>query len=144
MIYDRCPQGHRYSGHLVNSNGRRYQSCQTCRAAATRRYRARLGGAPADVLVSSAPTVAMLRALCRMAWPVVELASRIDIKPHRIYALTGKWQITENVHRSLAEKVRATYNELSMIHGPSPRTAAWAKRRKWSPPLDLDDDELEW
>jgi hypothetical protein len=144
MIYEKCPQGHRYDGHRTKPNGKVYQVCRTCQLDATRRARARKRGHPVDVLVPAGPTVARLRALCRMAWPARELASRTGVQIHHIYRLIGEWQDTPCIHQSLAEKAEATYNELSMIHGPSTRTAAWAQRRKWPPPMDLDDDELDW
>ncbi|WP_344004083.1 hypothetical protein [Nocardioides lentus] len=94
-----------------------------------------------------------LQALCAIGWTGPELAARLGVSPARVNHLTvGHWNL---VHRAVAAKVAALYDELSMTVPTDPdvlaprqiRTHARARKlaakKGWAPPLAWDDHDLD-
>lgn len=114
--------------------------CRPCRDAAARyeRYRQyrRAQGRP----LHHHPCAVQRRvqALAAMGWTVRAIARDAGVAESalwRSYSGNVRW-----VADSTYQRVRAAYDRLSMVHGPSTRARRHAERNGWPPPLAWDND----
>lgn len=97
--------------------------------------------APADTYVPAIGAARRIRALQTLGWTLTHIADAAGITAARLdwTARHPDGTLPAGAHRT----VRDVYDELSMRLGPSSRTAAYAKRAGWMPPLAWDDDEID-
>lgn len=119
--------------------------CDPCRAAHAeykrqlwrRKYMLRVS----DLYVPSIGTTRRIRALQAIGWRLGDIDQALghgDGWNNYAHNLTRQ----DRIHASTAAKVAAVYERLSMTPGPSGRTRAIAKNRRWAPPLawnNIDD-----
>jgi len=74
-----------------------------------------------------------------IGWPLEVLDERLGFKRSALSQVV----IRDWVMATTAEKVRAIYDELSMIPGPSDYGRVRAVNRGWVPPLAWDDDTID-
>lgn len=135
-----------YKRHM-NANARRraagetaVPSCQECRdvrAAWQRDYEKRRVLLRSErVMVSSLGTRRRLQALAVMGWAWPELSRRLgSMSPSSLSMIMR----APRVKRESAEKIRALYDEVSMVPGESAVAVTRAVRKGWAPPLAWDD-----
>lgn len=116
-----------------------------CRCAdarnAYRVYRKRIReGRHTPRLVDGTGTRRRLEALAAIRWPSSEIAERLGRRAHRSVSLLRN---CKDVHVSTARRVAAVYDELSMTIGPSEKTAQYAQKHGWVPPLAWDEDTID-
>ncbi len=92
----------------------------------------------AGALVDPTGTIRRLRALMANGWPARELAMRLDC--HTPALQIKPWRRCTS---STAAAVRALYEHLQDVPGPSPRTAALYRNRGYLPPGWWDDDTID-
>lgn len=83
-----------------------------------------------------------IRALMVMGWSHKAIGQKTGLSQTVLTAITSGRRKT--ILHCTKDKIDALYEETSMIHGPSSRTAKYGKQKKWLPPLAWDDiDDLE-
>jgi len=100
-----------------------------------------LAHAPGAMRVPAIGTARRVRALQALGWSIAHIAEAAERS-----AAGLEWAVAHpdgvlptSAHRA----IRDVYDQLSMRLGPSHRTAAYAKRAGWAPPLAWDDDEID-
>jgi transcriptional regulator with XRE-family HTH domain len=139
MTDPRCGEVRGYRAHWREN---RLPTCKPCRdamaawerAAAIRRYINRGGQ-----LVDPLGTRRRMQALAALGWPLAEIGNRVGMSPQQVSRMFR----TGRVHRTTEAKVRALYDELSMIPGPSKRARDVALRKGWAVPLAWDDEKID-
>lgn len=105
------------------------------------RKRAREGRSIPQV-VDSLGTARRLQALAAIGWSCPALAVELGYNSYAaVTYLQRRYRPT--VLRSIAERVVAVYDRLSMTPGPSVRAVRTAARNGWSPPLAWNDGEID-
>lgn len=84
-------------------------------------------------------TTRRLQALQWMGWPAKEIAARVGSTESTIRSLKGRKRFST----SLAMRIAAVYEQLSMTAGPSPMAAAKARGAGHAPPAAWDDDTID-
>lgn len=92
--------------------------------------------------IDSTGTRRRLQALSYLGWTSRDLAGRMGHRDHSV-VLDIVNGVSATVRRDTATKVARLYDELWDQPGPSTRTAAWARRNGWVPPLAWDDDRID-
>lgn len=93
-------------------------------------------------VVNSLGTARRLQALAAIGWSCPALAAELGYGSYAaVTYLQRRYRTT--VLRSIAERVSAVYDRLSMTPGPSVRAVRTAARNGWAPPLAWDDDEID-
>lgn len=90
--------------------------------------------------VDATGTVRRLRALVTIGYPQAHLAAELGVHPGNFSTLILR---ANHVLASRARAVRALYDRLWNIPGPSSRARADAARRGWFPPLAWNDDTID-
>ncbi|WP_162830358.1 hypothetical protein [Amycolatopsis palatopharyngis] len=80
-----------------------------------------------------------VQALGWMGWSVPEIERRCGVAPCTLYRLLLKGRLSY----SLAQRVAAVYDELSLVQGPSKQSATKARISGHAPPLAWDDDTID-
>ena len=116
-------------------------ACGPCKAAMARYQNARvlmeMRGERATV--PAVGTIRRIQALVCMGWSMPTLSQRLGAaQPQTIQNLARKPH-DARIRVATAEKIRALYDELSMLHGPNRVGAARAASKGWAPPLAWDD-----
>lgn len=100
-------------------------------------------------LVDSTGSVRRIRALIAIGWSQAKLADRLGITPQNFWLAAGTRPM---ILLRTARAVRRLYDELSMqlppedtpaARGAASRARAYAAARRWSPPLDWDEDKID-
>lgn len=101
--------------------------------------RRRVGRHPAAI-VDPTGTMRRLQALGALGWTAAELGARLGVSSRAVTQLrSGRYR----THVRNAEKVRALYDELSMLPGPSSRCVVLARRHGWAAPLAWDERSID-
>lgn len=118
------------------------EKCVACRRAhaekrADYRRRRYLHHAPLSVDATGARR--RIHALAAIGWSLAGQSRMLEMGDTAAHKITArKW-----LHVETAAKVRALYDELSMMPGPSVRARREAQRKGWAPPLAYDDDTID-
>lgn len=88
-------------------------------------------------------TMRRLRALQRMGWPGPVIAERLGVKVGTIYTVCLRGGGHGRVSFAFAAKVRALYDEISHLPGPSKAAAVKARNRGYPSPMAWDDDTID-
>jgi len=135
---DRCGSELGYQLHITD----RTEPCAPCRRAhADKRadYRRRRYLNRAPLSVDATGSRRRIQALAAIGWSLGEQSRRLGLNASMAHKIT----IRSWVWPQTADKIRALYDELSMVPGPSQRARNDAKRRGWLPPLAFDDDTID-
>jgi hypothetical protein len=89
--------------------------------------------------VDATGTRRRLQALAAIGWPTTHLATRLGTSQRSVQ----RWYHQRTVQRSIAERVAALYEALSMIPGPNLAARTRAHAAGWVPPLAWDDEVLD-
>jgi DNA-binding NarL/FixJ family response regulator len=130
------------SRHRTASDYRYGCRCPEAREA-YRLYRKRgREGRGVPQVINSLGTARRLQALAAIGWSCPDLAVELG---YGSYAAVSYLQRRDRptVLRSIAERVAAVYDRLSMTPGASVRAVRTAARNGWAPPLAWDDDEID-
>ena len=142
------PRGRHQHGHYL-AYERDHCRCFPCRLAWSQ---ARLAYNATGSYLTSSPrfiprhgTDRRIQALLALGWRHSDITARLtEIDP---LAATQSDQLLRRpgpyVWASTAEAVRAVYDQLAMIPGPSKRNRDRARKLGYVPPLAWDDDELD-
>lgn len=128
---------------IVNIADGRHAACS--RAAAERLLTTSeadiLAHVPDDVRVPAIGAARRIRALQALGWTIAHIADAADLTAAGLEwaARHPNGTLPAAAHRAICD----VYDQLSMCLGPSHRTAAYAKRAGWMPPLAWDDEELD-
>lgn len=87
-------------------------------------------------LVSALGTTRRMRALARVGWGQPEIAARLGVTNYRSLSKITR---QAEVHREMADKIKALYAELAWQDGPNYLAKANSKHRGWPGPMDWDD-----
>jgi hypothetical protein len=113
--------------------------CKDAQAAWQRSYEIRRYLNRGPLLVDSTGTGRRLRALAAIGWSYADVAPRLGVSGLNLHRIPAQ----KRVHRDMAAKVVALYDELSMTPGPSVRARQMAKWKGWPGPLCWDDENLD-
>lgn len=133
-----CGSVRGYQDHVRDGSPK----CAPCRRAhADKRaaYRRRRYLQHAPLSVDATGTRRRIHALAAVGYSLAEQSRRLGMEISGASAIarrTWVWVTT-------AEKVRALYDELSMVPGNNNRARNEAKRRGWPPPLAWDDETID-
>lgn len=97
---------------------------------------------PAGLYVSPVGSMRRIRALYAIGHSQRDVVEEAGVSKAVLSALTGGHRTC--IARQTAEAITAAYRRLCMVPGTSPRTAAFATRKEWAPPLawtDIDDPD---
>lgn len=114
--------------------------CKAARAAWQRGYETRRYLARGRVTVPAVGTQRRLKALAVMGWDFVEVGKRLGKGGDAVSKVA---RLSTWVRPEMAEKVKALYDELSMLRGPSLGAATWARAKGWNPPLAWDEETID-
>jgi lambda repressor-like predicted transcriptional regulator len=90
--------------------------------------------------IDSAGTRRRVQALSWMGWPCSEVAARAGVSENTLRTVI---QPSRRISFTLARKITAVYDELSMVQGPSKGAAGKARGRGHLPPLAWEDDLID-
>lgn len=83
------------------------------------------------------PARRRIKALMCMGWTQPQIQEHSKVSIAVINAIVAGRRHDINVQSD--QRIRHTYEQLSMTHGPSTRTRRYAMRKHWIPPLGWDD-----
>lgn len=89
--------------------------------------------------VDATGTRRRLQALAALGWPLDAIAERCGVNRRTLSRALADTTVTV----TLAARVAAAYDQLSMTRGPSAGTRGRAARRGWAPPLAWDDETID-
>lgn len=95
-----------------------------------------------DEIVSAIPSQRRIRALMWMGWKLETIAKESGMSRDAVGKIARRYRTRTKA--ASHEAIKETYERLCMTYGPDVKTATWARKQRWLPPLAWDDpDDLE-